>query len=302
MPVDKKRDKLLRAGTNILFYLCMAVIGWLFLQVFFFASFKTPTGSMAPELLPGDYVLVNKLIFGARLFNPLPALRLEQVDIYRAPGIRNIRRGDVVVFNAPYPHTQERMEMHILKYFVKRCVGLPGDSLLIENGYYRVKGVDEPLGNVAEQGKRSVHPKDSLWWSFDEPVLNCFPDDSIISWNAENFGPLYIPRKGDTVLMNRDSYVLYKTLIEWETKGLLTFQDSTVYLNNRPTRAYTFRSDYYFMAGDNVNDSWDSRYWGLAPAEYIVGNVWLIWKSVDPYTGKERRERWMKQVAPYRFK
>jgi signal peptidase I len=51
------------------------------------------------------------------------------------------------------------MEMHILKYFVKRCVGLPGDSLFIENGYYRVKGVDEPLGNVAEQSKRSVHPE-----------------------------------------------------------------------------------------------------------------------------------------------
>jgi signal peptidase I len=266
IPVDKKIDKLLRAGTNILFYLCTSMIICLLLHVFFFASFKVPTGSMAPELLPGDYVLVNKLIFGARLFNPIPALRLDQVEISRAPGMRNIRRNDVVVFNFPYPHTQERMEMHILKYFVKRCIGLPGDSLLIENGYYRVRGVDGPLGNVTEQG------------------------------NIEDFGPLYIPRKGDTILMDRDNYVLYKTLIEWETKGLLTFQDSTVYLNNLPVRAYIFHSDYYFMAGDNVKDSWDSRHWGLVPADYIVGKVWVIWRSLDPYTGKFRWERWMKTL------
>jgi signal peptidase I len=297
IPVGKKRDKLLRAGTNILFYLCIAVITWLFLHVFFFASFKVPTRSMAPELLPGDYVLVNKLIFGARLFNLIPALRLDQVEISRAPGMRNIRRNDVVVFNVPYPHTPERMGMHILKYFVKRCVGLPGDSLLIENGYYRVKGVDEPLGNVTEQGKRNVHPKDSVWWSLYEPVRNCFPNDSIISWNTEDFGPLYIPRKGDTVLMDRDNYVLYKTLIEWETKGLLTFQDSTVYLNNHPIRAYIFHSDYYFMAGDNVKDSLDSRYWGLVPGDYIVGKVWVVWKSLDPYTGKFRWKRWMRHIG-----
>ena len=253
---------------------------------------------MDPEIVPGDYVLVNKLILGARLFNLLPALRLEQVDIYRAPGVRRIRRNDVVVFNTPYPHTPGRMEMHILKYLVKRCIGLPGDSLLIENGYYRVvKNTGEPLGNVAAQRRQNARGTNFLQGNFYEPILpNYFPNDSTINWDAINFGPLYIPRRGDTVAMNRHNYAVYRTLIEWETKGKLTFRDSTVYLNNRPARTYTFRSDYYFMAGDNVENSIDSRHWGLAPESYIVGKAWLIWKSFDHYTGKFRWQRWMKRI------
>ncbi|MDR2809066.1 MAG: signal peptidase I [Tannerellaceae bacterium] len=271
-----KRDNILRIGINILFYACVAVIIWLFLHVFFYASFRVPTGSMEPEIWPGDYVLVNKLILGARLFNLMPTLRLEQVDIHRAPGIRKIRRNDVVVFNTPYPHSEERMEMHILKYLIKRCVGLPGDSLRIENGYYRVEGVDEPLGNPEQQRLR---PENRWPGNLYEPVRSC------------------IPAKGDTVPMNREHYILYKSLIEWETKGELTLrEDTNVYLNNRLIRNYIFDCDYYFMAGDNVQNSIDSRYWGLVPGDYIVGKAWLIWKSEDSYTNKFRWNRWMKQI------
>jgi signal peptidase I len=291
--VNRKGKILFRIGTNVLFYACVAVMLRLFLQVFFFASFRVPTGSMEPEIWPGDYVLVSKAVFGARLFNILPTLRLEQVNIHRAPGLRKIRRNDVLVFNTPYPHTQERMEMHILKYLVKRCIGLPGDSLLIENGRYRVKGADAPPEDRTVGREQSARPKGGIFYGDTPP---CFPKDSIIQWNATDFGPLYIPAKGDTVPMNRDHYVLYRTLIEWETKGVLTFRDSTVYLNSHPVANYIFHSDYYFMAGDNVNNSLDSRHWGLVPGDYIAGKVWLVWKSCDPYTDKFRWKRWLKQI------
>ncbi|MDR2042234.1 MAG: signal peptidase I [Tannerella sp.] len=273
-------NAILRAGIHILFYSCVAIIAWVVLQVFFLASFKVPTGSMEPEIWPGDYLLVSKPTYGARLFNLFPTLRLEQVNIYRAPGWRKVRRNDVVVFNNPYPHTPERMEMHILKYFVKRCIGLPGDSLRIENGQYRVKG---------------LHPENRPGRMLHKPVP-CYPNDPAIQWNTREFGPLYIPARGDTLAMNRHHYILYKTLIERETKGRLTLRDTAVYLNNRPLPSHIFHSDYYFMAGDNASHSQDSRHWGLVPGEYIAGKAWLIWKSVDPHTGTFRRERRMKII------
>ncbi|GHU54497.1 signal peptidase I [Bacteroidia bacterium] len=85
---------------------------------------------MSPTLIDGDNVLVCKVIPGARLFNLFAVMRGEHVRIYRTLGLRKIARDDVVVFNTPYPNGGENMRMHIMKYYVKRCAGLPGDSLL----------------------------------------------------------------------------------------------------------------------------------------------------------------------------
>ena len=96
--------------------------------------------------------------------------------------------------------------------------------------------------------------------------------------------------------MNRTNYLLYKKVIEWEQQGELSYQDSVVYLNQEPISTYRFRKNYYFMGGDNGVNSQDSRYWGLLPEEYIVGKVWKIWKSIDPYTDEFRWDRFLKTV------
>lgn len=124
---------------------------WILAQVFVFASFRIPSDSMSPGLREGDFVLVWKPVVGARLFNLNKSLNLEQTDIYRLPGFRNIKRNDVVVFNFPHPNDWNHIEMHIMKYYIKRCIGLPGDTLSIRKGMFKVKGVDIPLGNVASQ-------------------------------------------------------------------------------------------------------------------------------------------------------
>lgn len=67
-------------------------------------------------------------------------------------------------------------------------------------------------------------------------------------------------------------------------------------LNGEPIREYRFLKNYYFMAGDKGLNSQDSRYWGLLPEEYIVGKAAFVWKSVDPYTGKLRWDRFMKKI------
>ena len=270
--------KLCRYVVDTLFWGCMVVALFVVMQIFLFSSFKIPSNSMEPGLIAGDYVLVNKLIPGARLFNVFASLRGEQVQIVRLPGLREIRRNDVVVFNYPYPNNLDRIEMHMMKYYIKRCLGLPGDSLSIVNGYYRVNGIFEPVGNIEGQELFSVQSnkmlKDAgLYWSF--------PKDSLISWNVKNFGPLYLPRKGDVIDMNRENISIYRKLIEWETGQKL---DPRIV-------SYTFQKNYYFVAGDRIEDSQDSRYWGLLPEEFIVGKATVIWRSMNPQTRGVRWDR-----------
>lgn len=270
--------KLCRYVVDTLFWGCMVVALFVVMQMFLFSSFKIPSNSMEPGLIAGDYVLVNKLIPGARLFNVFASLRGEQVQIVRLPGLREIRRNDVVVFNYPYPNNLDRIEMHMMKYYIKRCLGLPGDSLSIVNGYYRVNGIFEPVGNIEGQELFSVQSnkmlKDAgLYWSF--------PKDSLISWNVKNFGPLYLPRKGDVIDMNRENISIYRKLIEWETGQKL---DPRIV-------SYTFQKNYYFVAGDRIEDSQDSRYWGLLPEEFIVGKATFIWRSMNPQTRGVRWDR-----------
>lgn len=277
---------------NIVFWGCMLVCFWFFLQIFVFTSFKIPSDSMEPELITGDNILVGKAIPGARLFNIFASMRNEQVDIYRTPGIRKIRHNDVVVFNFPHPNNWDKVEMHILKYYIKRCVGLPGDTLTIENGIFRVKNIDYPLGNILSQ--KRIEKRDEE--SFDPNVLRSFPFDSNLNWNIKNFGPLHIPKSGDRIAMNSTNYCLYKKLIEWEQNGKLEYRDDSVYLDNKPIATYQFKKNYYFMAGDNGENSQDSRYWGMLPEEYIVGKAWIIWKSINSYTEKFRWDRFLKTI------
>jgi signal peptidase I len=271
----------------------MAGVGYVLLLIFLFASFKIPSNSMSPTLDTGDRVLVFKPILGPRLFNLFTTLSGEQAEIYRAPGIRKVKRNDVVVLNFPHPGSWDKIEMHILKYYIKRCIGMPGDTLSIDNGYYKVKGVDTPLGNIASQQAVSKRKNDT----FEEGVFRSFPYDSVIDWNIKDFGPFYIPKKGATLPMDRKNYVLYKKVIEWEQqKELSLTNDSIILLATEVIYSYQFQKNYYFMAGDRVEDSQDSRYWGLLPEEYIVGKACLVWKSIDSYTGKFRWGRFMKRI------
>lgn len=245
---------------------------------------------MEPALTTGDNVLVWKPTVGARLFNIFASACEEQVDIYRAPGFKKIKRNDVLVFNFPHPNGWDKIEMHILKYYIKRCVGIPGDTLTIQNGFFRVNKEDIPLGNMESQKRISATS------SFSDGIYHSFPFDSIIGWNIKDFGPLYIPKKGRTVPLNHTNFRCYKKLIEWEQQGTLQYNEGTVLLNDSLINNYTFTKNYYFMAGDNGMNSQDSRYFGLIPEEYIVGKAWLIWKSKEPYGGKFRWDRFLKRI------
>ena len=290
MKKQKHIRNLINKAVDIVFWSCMVTVLWFTLQVFLFSSFKIPSDSMEPELTIGDNILVLKPTIGPRVFNLFASMRNEQTEIYRIPGIKKIQRNDILVFNFPHPNSWNEIEMHILKYYIKRCVGLPSDTLSIQNGFFHVKGIETSLGNMESQNKIATTEQ------FEDGIFHSFPFDSIISWNIKDFGPLYIPGKGDSITLNQTNCRLYRKLIEWEQQGSLQYKDSTIFLNGTPINGYRFQKNYYFMAGDNGMNSQDSRYWGLLPEEYIVGKAWIIWKSVDPYTDKFRWNRFLKVI------
>ena len=268
------------------------MIVWFLLQTTTIASFRVPTDSMQPALLSGDNILVNKTIMGARIFDIWEAAEEKEVEIHRLPGLGKVKRNDVLVFHYPYPHSNDSLSMHLLKYYVKRCIALPGDTMGIRKGYYYVKGINEPIGNVEAQERIAGLQKDDVRGI----VMDTYPWDKYINWTIQDFGPLHVPAAGQTVAMDSTAVKLYGKLIEWEQKKPLIWEGNRVYLGDSLIQEYRFRENYYFMGGDNMENSKDSRYWGLLPEPYIVGVATRIWKSVDRWTDEVRWDRVMKRI------
>lgn len=247
---------------------------------------------MTPAILLGDHILVNKLIIGPRIYKSTGFLRGEKAELFRLKGLRTIRRNDILVFNFPYP-TPDKLEADLNIFFVKRCLGIPGDRLSIENGIYKIQGYPNSLGLYQRQTELSEMRDDE----FNQEVFQCFPYDTVTyNWNVKNFGPLYIPGKGDRIELNAKNVLLYKNLICYETNLEISRKENKIYLGEAPCSSYTFKQNYYFMAGDWIFDSQDSRYWGLLPEDLIIGKAAIIWKSKDPHSGKFRWDRFFKQV------
>ena len=284
-------DKLL----NCLVACGMALILWMLLQVTSLASFRIPTDSMQPTLIPGDYILVEKWTMGARIFDLLDAAEGKEVKIHRLPGWGKLKRNDVLVFNFPHHHRWDSIGMDLMVYYVKRCIGIPGDTVSIRNGYYGVSGVTDTLGYVPAQRRlERLMATDKMKGT--GIAFRSFPEDSVTGWNIGDFGPLFIPASGSRICLTEREVPLYRRAIEWEQKKKLDVKDGRVLLGDSAVHEYVFRKNYYFVGGDNVLYSQDSRYWGLLPEEYIVGRAVRIWKSVDRITDGMRWDRVMKKI------
>ena len=294
MMKDKQKGKwekvFYRVGYAIL---TSCVIYWLLLalEVTSFSSFKIPTDSMRPTLIPGDNIYVNKWIMGGRIFDVEESFH-KQVEISRLPGIRKLRRNDIIVFNDPYPYRSDTIYMDVMRYYIKRCIGLPGDILEIRNGYFRVNGTDEKLGN--QEAQEAISRLKGI--KEEKIAFNAFPHSDRFNWTIQEFGPFCIPSKGMTIPMDSMTVTLYHKLIRWEQRKEVTEQKGKVLLGDSLIHEYTFKENYYFTAGDNGLNSRDSRYWGPVPEPYIVGVATRIWKSVDKSTGEWRGDRFLKGI------
>jgi signal peptidase I len=245
--VNGRRRSGLRFAWDWFRSIVMALALFLVIRSFFVEAFKIPTGSMEGTLLVGDFLLVNKLVYGAEV--PFANVKL--------PGIRTPQRGDVIVFQWPVDRT---------KNFVKRIVGLPGDTLEMHNGQLIRNGVPQREAYVSHTSPGSDVSDTEFNWqlgyllSAHHPV-SASPRSPMSIGSLEalpgyhpsrnNWGPLVVPEKN------------------------------------------------YFVLGDNRDNSLDSRYWGFVADSLVRGRPMVVYYSYDP-DGAVKLD-WLTRVRWKRF-
>lgn len=279
---------LLRAALGAL----LLFVGWSLLRIFVCDRFVVPSDSMSPTLIAGDRILVEKLTAGARIYKSLDFGAGRPLRSFRVPGFGAVRVNDVVVFNVPRGYDRGAIEFRINYVYAKRCVGTPGDSVSVRAGFFRNNRYPGPIGDTVRQARLAATP-DSLIAPY---VLRALPYCSGHAWTIRELGPIYVPCRGGRVALDALGCELYRPVIEYETGRSLEFRDGAAWLGGERTEEYVFRGNYYFFCGDNVADSKDSRYWGFAPEEFIIGVVRRITSSKEPYTGRRRWSRCWKRV------
>jgi signal peptidase I len=137
-----------------------------------------------------------------------------------------------------------------------------------------------------------VTAKEKFIWPKDDHDINFFPSDSQYSWNLDNFGPIWIPKKGVTVQLTTRNLPLYRRIIDVYEENDLKVKDGVIYINGAIAKEYTFKMDYFWMMGDNRYNSADSRYWGFVPEDHVVGKASFVWLSLDKNKSFLAKIRW----------
>jgi len=127
-----------------------------------------------------------------------------------------------------------------------------------------------------------------------------YPLGTDYGWNRDNYGPLYIPKRGDKLEITMENLPIYERIVAVYEQNSLEVKDSVIYINNQATTHYDVKMDYYWMMGDNRHKSSDSRYWGFVPEDHIVGTPMFVWLSLDKdkkwFQGKIRWNRFLKNA------
>lgn len=251
--------------------LLFAILFAIFIRTFFIEAFRIPSASMEKTLLVGDFIIVNKFIYGSTTprYLPLTSTSLPYITL---PALRDPQNGDIIVFE--YPGNRDQIFPDERKNFVKRCIGCPGDTIKIIDKVVYVNG-------------KKFHKSLNLFFSDPKVQSTSFIDSRIFpkgkKWNVDNYGPIVVPKKGDVIRLNRNNIDEWQTLIDRELgKDAVKINGNIVIIDGIAVKSYTIQKDYYFVLGDNRDESSDSRFWGFVPRDNIIGEAMLIYWSWNP--------------------
>lgn len=232
------------------------------------ASFVVPTGSMENEVMAGDFLFVNKFVYGGSSPQTIPFLDIP-LPYFRLPGLRDPEKGDVIVFI--FPGNREQVEATEFQYYLKRCVATAGDTLQVINK------------DVYINGKLQERPRNMQTTStMSTRTYDIFPPGG--GFTRDNWGPMRIPKEGDAIPLNDSTFGLYDIFFQREGHQV-TPQGQTYLVDGKPMTEYKVERDYVFGMGDNRDNSLDSRFWGFIPMENVVGTplmVYWSWESKIP--------------------
>lgn len=297
-----------------------AIVIVILLRSFAFTSCLIPSTGMENSLFRGEHILVNKWSYGLRL----PFM---SVFPYHRWGERKVQKEDIVVFNNPASMTEPVIDKR--EVFISRCVGVPGDTLLVDSLF---SIVSSQSASGPDRKRLYAYPKqkeqqlDSLLSILSITPNELMGQDSVNNvrsfsryeyylleqaMNGRNWiqllepdkerqiaYPLIIPEKGKAVRVypwNRT--LLCNTLILHEGKQAEVKND-TLYIDGHPTQHCYFTKDYYWMASNNSINLSDSRLFGLVPQDHIIGKASLIWFSKENNTGPFEGYRWNRFFQP----
>ncbi len=276
--MDKKSESASRAAEqqgekqgirSILKEMAIILGAFLLLNSFVLASFEVPTGSMENEILTGDFLLVNKFIFGGTTPRTIP-LTDTKMPAFKLPSLWTVEKGDVIVFI--FPGNRDEVEAAVFAYYLKRCVATAGDTLFIKNRVLYVNGIPSPVPRNVKFNSTMVKPPGYV----DEHI---FPEGA--PFNEDNYGPIRIPKKGDVVELNPDTFKRWRIFIRREGHAV-RMQGGKIMIDGQERNSYTVGRDYVFGMGDNRDNSLDSRFWGFVPVESIIGTPLIVYWSWDP--------------------
>ena len=308
--------------------------------------FNFPAGDSVATAIPADDLYRMSYDAGKQLSQPvdMSRLTLEQqrqvFEYYYAAGRKYINENPQL-YGKVIARPVDRREN-----YVKRCVGLPGQTLEIKNRIVYLDGkpnkepdnvqyryivhtkgmlpddlchelgisqedrmmyyVEESVYNLplTEKAKAALLARKDIVVSIenmpDEPVDGLYPVNKVTGWTLDNYGPIWIPKKGETIDLTLDNLPMYERPIHAYEGNSIDVKDGKIYINGQETTRYTFKMDYYWMMGDNRHNSADSRFWGFVPEDHIVGKPIFIWLSLDQdrdwLDGKVRWNRLFKFV------
>lgn len=282
----------------------------------FFGFFVVPTGSMEDEVMAGEYIVASNLHYGPRLPMTLGVpllnipIKIFNFPYYRLPGFSSIQRGDVVVFNLP----AEEAPVDYKTPYLKRLIGMPGDSLrivdkkvLINNKALPQKDKMQQMWNIKYNDGNNVVSESMTQAEAQAMVQKGYIDavtpyildqnqtlpDQIFPkgrpWNQHQYGPIWIPKAGKTVTLTEENWPLYYRIItNYEGHQAQNLGNGQFEIDGVKTNRYTFKMNYYWMMGDNRDDSLDSRFWGFVPENHIVAKALFVLFSFD------LKEKWFR--------